>query len=181
MIAVLSAGLLGALLLYRKISESKATRYDELIYGRASKYCIDPCLLKAVIWKESAFDKNAAGGKGEIGLMQIMPGKNGAVKDWVDSHGVPLPPRGVLSDPELNIEIGAWYLSKALRTWRGYKDAELLALCEYNAGPQRAKDWKPISADADFKDNIRFKSTKNYVGSIIKKCEEYRKNRKDAR
>ena len=34
---------------------------------------VDPCLLKAVIWRESRFDRTAIGSKGEVGLMQVMP------------------------------------------------------------------------------------------------------------
>lgn len=174
---ILMAGLAGAWFAYKKLFRPDSTRYDEIIYGRAAKYCIDPCLLKAVIWKESGFNRNAAGGKGEVGLMQIMPGS--AVQDWSNSHGVPHPPRGVLFDPELNVEIGAWYLSQELKKWSSYKETERLALCGYNAGPGNAKKWKPASLEADFKDNIKFRSTKLYVDLIMKKCEEYRKNRKD--
>ncbi|OGV31588.1 MAG: hypothetical protein A2020_15140 [Lentisphaerae bacterium GWF2_45_14] len=177
-IVVFSAAILAAVLIYLKRLESRACKYDDVIYDSASRHCIDPCLLKALIWKESTFNRNAAGGKGEVGLMQIMPGKNGAVKDWSDNHGIQLPPAGTLFDPGLNIEIGSWYLGKALRKWKEYKHAEALALCEYNAGPQRAKDWKPISTDAEFEENIKFRSTKLYVKAIIKKCEEYRKERK---
>jgi len=179
LIVILAAVLAGSWFLYKKLQESKAGLYDEIIYGAASKYCVDPCLLKAVIWKESAFDRNAAGGKGEIGLMQIKP--DGAVTDWANSHGVPMLSRGVFSDPALNIEIGAWYLSKELRKWSSYKDVERLALCGYNAGPGNAEKWKPASVDADFKNNIKFRSTRIYVDAIIKKCEEYRKKRKEPR
>lgn len=177
---LLAAAACGAWFLYMRFVKPDPNRYDEIINRSASKYCIDPCLLKAVIWRESAFDKDATGGKGEVGLMQIMPGKKGAVLDWSDSHGVPHPPRGVLFDPELNIEIGAWYLSKELRKWNSYKYLERLALCGYNAGPGNAEKWKPASTEADFKENIKFRSTKSYVGAIMKKCEEYRKNRRDA-
>ena len=50
---------------------SRKNTYDPIIREAARKYCIDSCLLKAVIWKESKFKQNAKGSKGEVGLMLI--------------------------------------------------------------------------------------------------------------
>ena len=92
---------------------ARFSRYDELIVKAARRNGVDPCLIKAVIWKESRFDKRARGLKGEVGLMQIMPDL--AAADWARVKGFRTPSRGALFDPELNIEIGSWYLSRALR------------------------------------------------------------------
>ena len=65
---------------------------------------VDPALLKAVIWRESKYNASEIGGKGEIGLMQIMVDR--AASDWARVKKYPLPSAGALYDPELNIEIG---------------------------------------------------------------------------
>src|SRR5207253_10929165 len=56
---------------WRELRREK--QYDSDIARAAAKYRIDPLLVKAVIWQESRFDRNAKGRAGEIGLMQIMP------------------------------------------------------------------------------------------------------------
>ena len=56
---------------------ARFSRYDELIVKAGQRNNVDPCLIKAVIWKESRFDKRARGLKGEVGLMQIMPLQTG--------------------------------------------------------------------------------------------------------
>ena len=88
---------------------SRKNAYDPIIREAARKYCIDSCLLKAVIWKESKFKQNARGGKGEVGLMQIRP--TTAAKEWTDVNHIDIPGEGILFYPRINIEIGAWYLS----------------------------------------------------------------------
>ena len=132
-------------------------------------------LVKALIWKESRFNPNTVGSKGEIGLMQIMP--NSSVKDWTEYTKRKIPHRGVLFNPQLNIEIGTWYLAKSKKHWRLYDGSDALALAEYNAGYSNVKKWIPKNYMGDDVTNlIRFPSTKQYVKSILKKYEDY-KNR----
>lgn len=147
------------------------TRYDHLIVQAARKYGIDSRLVKAVIYRESRFDPSACGRAGEIGLMQIMP--KFSVQDWAKEQGVEPPTAGMLYSPQLNIEIGTWYLAKAMAQWRDFKYCTELALCHYNAGDKRAQSWKPESLDGEVMDRIKIKSTKNYVEAIMKKYREY--------
>lgn len=149
----------------------KETRYDRIIVQSAVRNGIDPCLLKAVIWKESRFNANARGTKGEIGLMQVMP--QTCVKDWATNFGRPVPSNAVLSDPSLNIEIGSWYLGQCIKHWRDYDDCTILALCEYNAGIQRATKWKPLLPDQSMINSIDIASTRRYVDEITVKKKEY--------
>lgn len=148
-------------------------RYDPLIIAAARRHNLDPALIKAVIWRESAFDASARGGKGEIGLMQLMP--SCSVVDWARAAKVPVPPAGLLFDPELNIEIGAWYLSRAARRWRGYRDREELTLCEYNAGGAKAAEWAPEDpGESGVVKRIRYDSTRKYVETVMAKYYNYR-------
>ena len=145
--------------------------YDAIILKASERNGVDPALLKAVIWQESKFDASTIGTKGEIGLMQIM--QKFAAADWAKAHSRKTPSIGALSDPELNIEIGSWYLGKALRRWKAYRDCETLALCEYNAGYQRAASWKPKNPEDSVQDRINIRSTQVYVRNILKKRKEY--------
>ncbi len=147
------------------------TKYDYLIVRAARKYGIDSRLVKAVIYRESRFNPSASGNAGEIGLMQIMP--KFSVQDWAKDHGVEPPTAGMLYSPQLNIEIGTWYLAKAMAQWRNFKYGTELALCHYNAGDKRAQSWKPESYDGEIMSRIKIKSTKNYVEAIMKKYQEY--------
>lgn len=152
---------------------SRSSRYDSCILHAAYRNHIDPALVKALIWQESRFDRNAKGLKGEVGLMQIM--RNYAVTDWASVHKRSVPSRGALYDPELNIEIGSWYLARALRRYQSYRHAVALALCEYNAGARRASDWKPKDPSGEVIERISIPSTKAYVKAILARYEYYKK------
>ena len=149
----------------------RSSRYDKLIVAAGRRNGVYPPLLKAVIWKESRFDSTCRGSKGEIGLMQIMP--QAAVKDWETTFHRHVPSEGTLMDPELNIEIGSWFLGRALNRWKDYNEAETLALCEYNAGIQRAESWKPLLHDGKVMPNIDIESTRKYVREILERRDQY--------
>ena len=157
----------------RKYTAS-SQKYDTLILEISERHGVDPCLVKAVIWRESRFRPYARGTSGEIGLMQIMPDK--AVSDWARKHRRPDLLKGSLFTPRLNIEIGTWYLARALRRWSSYKDGETLALCEYNAGITRANAWKPADPKDPVAPRITIASTRSYAEKILKKREDYKNN-----
>jgi soluble lytic murein transglycosylase len=148
--------------------------YDPLILEASKKYCVDPYLIKAVIWRESNFNPDALGADGEVGLMQVIPDKAG--QDWAIFNKIKLPPKGAFFNPKLNIDVGAWYLSKGLRKWKDYKHSTELALCSYNAGAKAASPWAPDSKDGNVLERIKYPSTKRYVIAILKKRNEYLKN-----
>ena len=154
-----------------------STDFTPLIKAAAKRHNIDPDLLKALIWKESKFNPNAKGTKGEVGLMQIRPEK-GAVTEWEKAHNRTISCKGVLFRPELNIEIGSWYLSKALENWKDYKYQYELALSQYNAGKRGMKSWTPKTYDENITERITIPSTKAYVKAIMKKYQEYALRRK---
>ena len=157
---------------------TRGDHYENIIRNAGLRNQIDPALIKAVIWKESRFDRNARGLKGEIGLMQIMPGPKFAAADWANAHRCKLPSTGALYDPALNVDVGSWYLARAIRRYSRYKESIALGLCEYNAGPQRAADWKPQNPDDPVIDRISIPSTKSYVQDILKRYEYYKEQEK---
>lgn len=149
----------------------RSKSFDKIIANTAKRHDIDPCFIKAVIYRESKFNQNARGSKGEIGLMQIR--KNFSAEDWSREFNMEIPSEGILFSPEMNIEIGTWYLARAVRRWNGYDNRFEMALAEYNAGYSGMKKWIPPNPEQNIVDFITFESTKEYVKNIMKKYREY--------
>ena len=179
--SLVALGVLAAWVVYRhsRTISLFLTRadYEQTINEAARRHNIDPPFLKAVIWQESRFQQNIVGRHGEIGLMQIRP-EFGAVSDWETSNKVKVSCRGMLFQPELNIEIGAWYLGRALRRWSGYKYQYELALSEYNAGYNGMKGWVPAGYEGDVMERITIPSTRAYITNIMQKYKEYAEKRR---
>lgn len=151
-------------------------RYDELISAAAARYGVSPSLVKAVIWRESRFQAGMKGAHGERGLMQIT---EGAASDWVSAEKIETFLPTDLLDPKTNIEVGTWYLAKALRHWAAKDDPVPFALAEYNAGRRRVKEWERRSglregfgAD-DLAEGMDFPSTRAYIESIVERYEDF--------
>lgn len=155
-------------------------RFDRLIVQIASVHNLDPRLVKAVVWRESRFQADMLGRNGERGLMQVTAV---AARDWAASKGVPAIEPNQLFDPETNLEIGSWYLSKAMQRWMAQDDAIPFALAEYNAGKSRVDRWVraawkksngTVSAQS-FEDSIDFPSTAQYVRTILARYDFYKR------
>jgi soluble lytic murein transglycosylase len=147
--------------------------YDKIIYNAASTYAIDPHLIRAIIWQESAFKATRVGRAGEIGLMQIT---EGAACDWAKATKSPVPSRNILFDPSNNVYIGSWYLGRALNYWQQNKPSPLpYALAEYNAGRSNVVRWaKNDGGDPNiFWENITFPLTKKYVREITSRYRKF--------
>src|SRR5207248_198710 len=111
--------------------EWRERRYDGQIRRAASRYQIDPALIKAVIWRESRFDARARGKAGEIGLMQV---RDMAGFEWADHEKIKTFSEEQLYDPETNIMAGSWYLSKLMKRYRAADNPLPYGLADYNAG-----------------------------------------------
>ena len=145
--------------------------FDKEIAAAAAKYDLDPDLVRAVVYEESRFNPREVDNAGEIGLMQIMPKL--AAADWAKANKQPLPTRDELFDPELNLEIGCWYLSDSLKRFKDYKYSTELALARYNAGLSKANSWVPKDKNAPAINNITFPGTKKYVTNIMARYQQY--------
>ena len=157
--------LLLAFIIFKKTTRQDAGNYDSLILNASNRHDVDPNLIRAVIMQESHFNPDARGDQGEIGLMQIT---GGVVKDWERENSSKLASAGTLYLPEVNIEIGTWYLGKALRQWNEHEEDVVLALIQYNAGRQRALKWAGENSGKNMIEHIPFESTKKYVTNVLK-------------
>lgn len=147
--------------------------WDKLILAAASRYGVDPALVKAVVWKESRFVATARGRAGELGLMQLM---DSAAQEWAETVGAyPLPEEHLL-DPGTNTLAGTWYLRKMLQRYRGTDNPMAFALADYNAGRANVLKWGKGAAatnGAVFLDQIGFPGTRDYVVSVLSRRERY--------
>ena len=142
--------------------------FSDEIRAAALKHKLDPQLVRSVVFQESRFDPFAIGKAGEIGLMQLMPpGKPGAPEEWARVHRVKCPSRWKLFRIDTNINIGCWYLARALKKWQRYRCCTELALIEYNAGSKYADLYKPENYDGEVIPRIKIVSTKKYVSEIM--------------
>jgi soluble lytic murein transglycosylase-like protein len=132
------------------LNAGSPSQYDAQITAAATKYGIDPALLKGLIRQESNFDASARSGAGAQGLTQLMPG-TAASLGVTDA-----------SDPAQAIDGGAKYLKQQLDRFGG--DASK-ALAAYNAGP---------GAVAKFGGVPPYAETQNYVTKVLGYAAEYR-------
>jgi len=96
----------------------------ELIREAGATHNVDPGLLAAVVFRESAFNSRAVSRRGAQGLMQLMP-RTARYLGVEDAF-----------DPRQNVMGGAKYLREMLDMFNG--DVEL-SLAAYNAGPEAVK------------------------------------------
>jgi len=159
---------------YEWVSPARFQQYDPLISSVAAEHQLDPMLVKAVVWRESRFDRQKVGSAGERGLMQVAPK---AATEWAHEHKVADFKPDQLLDPQTNLEAGSWYLKRAIDHWQNESDPLPFALAEYNAGASRAQRW--VGADGananDFLGHIDFPATRNYVRSILDRYAFYKR------
>jgi soluble lytic murein transglycosylase len=159
--------------LYWREHQPKESPYDPIIVEVAHDNGIDPFLVRALIWRESRFNYMTLGTKDERGLMQVRPDVG---EDWAKATKKKNFTPDDLFSPRVNIEVGTWYLSRAIRRWDQTDDPMTFALAEYNAGRGNALKWIDPSDPYNhiaFLDRITFPSTRNYVETILAKREEY--------
>lgn len=155
------------------LSFGRYAAYDDEIATVAARHGVDPLLVKAVIWQESRFHPDKLGGHGERGLMQVT---EPAAQDWVKAEGIETFVPTDLLDPKTNIEVGTWYLGRALKHWSGQQEPLPFALGEYNAGRSRVNRWsrgEQISAE-ELREAMDIASTRAYVAAVRGRYDYYR-------
>lgn len=157
-ILILSGVMIAATPIRTKLDFDGPVRYSSHEIQRAitfyaTRYRLDPALLRAVIKAESGFRQDAVSHKGAIGLMQLMPETAAALR-VTDVH-----------DSLQNIRGGA----KQLRDLLNRYDGDMaLALAAYNAGVHRIKGGKIP----------RIRETRSYVRKVLRNYDKYQGSRR---
>jgi len=118
----------------------------------------------AITRQESAFMSDARSGVGATGLMQLMPA---TAKETSRKFGIPLASPQQLIVPDLNIQLGAAYLSQVHGQFNGNR---VLATAAYNAGPGRVRQWLKDARHLAFDvwvETIPFDETRAYVQNVL--------------
>ena len=137
--------------------------YKQVVKKAAKAKRLPPAYVYGIMRQESAFMEKVRSPAGAIGLMQIMPGtgrviarkqKNGKYRS------------NDLFNPEINVEMGTFYLRQMLDKFGGNY---AMATAAYNAGPLRPPQWQgPQQLEADiWIESIPFKETRNYVKKVM--------------
>lgn len=152
-------------------------RYEDTIRDYAKKRDLDPFLVMALIRQESAYDPTVKSPVGATGLMQIMPATGRELgrklrKPFAEQR---------LADPELNIELGTYYLRQLISWVGGSTEA---ALAAYNGGIGNVRKWQGAfrgRAPDEFIESIPFSETRGYVKRITLMRGTYRELHQDLR
>jgi soluble lytic murein transglycosylase len=137
--------------------------YRETLKTHTSQLALDEAWVYGLIRQESRFIPDAKSRAGASGLMQIMPGtarwvaQKLGLKNWRWSQ---------VTELDTNIGFGTYYLRHVLDTLDGQP---VLASAAYNAGPSRARAWRPEAAmeGAIFAETIPFNETRIYVKNVM--------------
>lgn len=154
--------ILAAIVLFRPAHGPR--EIETIVTEAARRHAVPRDLVAAVIRAESGGDPAAISKKGAMGLMQLMP----VTAEWLApqvGRAVPRAKESIL-DPEFNVDVGTFYLSKLIRRYGGN---ETLALAAYNSGPSNVDRWRKenpgLSGDA-LVQSAAFEETRTYVSRV---------------
>jgi len=132
---------------------------------------VPPDLLQALMREESALDPAVISQAGAVGLTQLMPSTAAAVAKRLGMG--PIHPE-TLTDPAINIRIGAAYLGELLGRYGGQP---ALALAAYNAGSGAVGRWLAARGALEldeFIEEIPIDETRGYVKRVLRTFAAYR-------
>ncbi|HEY0099925.1 MAG TPA: lytic transglycosylase domain-containing protein [Pyrinomonadaceae bacterium] len=146
--------------------------YWETITREARAKSIDPYRVAGLIRQESVFDPRAASHANAYGLMQLLLD---TAQRTARKYGITraITKDVLLSDPQLNIQIGTGYLRDQLNT---FGRIEYVAAA-YNAGPGRAVRWRAeLPAEMDeWAEAVPFRETRGYVQGVVRNTLQYKR------
>ena len=93
-------------------------------------YGIQPEIIMSLVYHESRWNPKAKSRAGACGLTQVIP-------KWVKEPRVSC--QQLMKDPKLSLRTGVKMLNRVLRPSRYANGNMSVALCMYNAGPQKCR------------------------------------------
>ncbi len=115
-----------------------------------------------MIESESKFNPDARSSAGAIGLMQLTPATAQGIAQYTGGSRFRL---SDLTNPDINMRYGAWYLAHLLAKYGNAR----LALAAYNAGQDNVDRWQRGHR------GIQFDETKDYVAKVERLQKIYRR------
>src|SRR5581483_8713180 len=126
---------------------------------------IDPYLLAGLIRQESEFNPAVISVANAYGLTQVLPSTGRELSRKLNIR----PFRAsMLFTPDVNLNIGTFYLRMVLDQLQGKMEA---TLASYNAGKSRVLrwlNWSNFQEPAEFVESIPFIETRDYVQSVLR-------------
>jgi soluble lytic murein transglycosylase len=144
--------------------------YYDLVEAAAGAEKLEALFLLALVREESTFDPKIVSWAGATGLAQLMPAT--AIGAYADVYKKRLTDLERLTDPELNLRLGARVLKSGLDDW----GKEALALSAYNGGnglTRRILPDRKLPFDR-WVETIPVKETRGYVKRVIETWGIYR-------
>ena len=130
---------------------------------------LDEAWVYGLMRQESRFAVRANSSVGAAGLMQIMP----ETARWVARKiGMKNFRNALIGELATNLKLGTYYLKTVLSQ---LGDNPVLASAAYNAGPNRAQQWrgdKPLEG-AIYIETIPFDETRDYVKKVMSNTAYY--------
>lgn len=138
-------------------------RHEDIIRQQAAEKGVPPDLIAAVIYSESRF-RDQTSKAGARGLMQITPATAKLIEKLSGGQTFKFED---LSDPDINIRYGTFYLRYLIEK---FGNNDVAALAAYNAGENNVVAWGGSNLRLD---DIPFPETRGYVEDVLEKREEY--------
>ena len=143
--------------------------YRDQIIDAARRVNLDPFLIAGLIRQESSFNPRARSAAGAIGLMQVMPATG---RILARAEGISGYSDASLTDPAINIRLGARYLRDMIQLHNGIVET----LAAYNAGPTPVARWSKLPERRDeelFVERIPYEETRDYVRIVQQNARIY--------
>jgi soluble lytic murein transglycosylase len=134
--------------------------YESIMEEVSEEYGLPDYLMFALVREESLFSADISSSAGAVGLSQLMPS---TARDVASRIGVEVDD---LTDPELNVKLGGWYLDHLI----GRTDSYSQALFSYNGGITRVRRWLRNNPDLPgdlLLEAIPFKETSHYGRKVL--------------
>lgn len=138
-------------------------RHEDIIRQQAAEKGVPPDLIAAVIYSESRF-RDQTSHAGARGLMQITPSTAKLIEKLSGGQTFKFDD---LSDPDINIRYGTFYLRYLIDK---FGENVVAALAAYNAGETNVVAWGGSTLQLD---DIPFPETRGYVEDVLDKRVEY--------
>lgn len=165
------------------VSLSLPLVFRDAIDDQSRKQGLSPILVRSLIRQESAFGLRAVSTSNALGLMQIIPPTAAEISSELGLSRVNIPED--LFVPEVNIQMGTYYIAKMIKQFGGNVP---MGLAAYNAGPTRMQIFvkarpevqlltkKPTSESWDelWMDEVPWFETSFYVKAILRNTMMYK-------